>query len=261
MNMQIELALSTLVLPLALSFLVQKLSASNKQVMTIGVFITWLISYLWIAGIPSIPPKEAIEWSIYLSTFFIIGSLILKTESSKALLFGALSLLGIILIALPVIRHAPELQLFFELSFFALVVIFITYRMRNSSQASPALSLGISNGGLAIVAGLGGSLLIGQLAGALASALGAFAIYELINKLEQKQMIKSTRLLATLLSLLMLVVARIYAELPLVSVALLALSLILGLSIKWRFASALSLIAVIGSIANLLLTADQSSYY
>jgi len=261
MNMQLELALSTLLIPLALSFLVQRLTLKNQSFMILGVLMTWLVSYLWIAGTPSFLPKEAVEWSVYLGGVLTITSFIVKSIKSQALLFSTLSILGVILIAWPVISHAPTIQLFAELTFFALFAIIIAFRMKDSSKASPALSIAVSNGGLAIVAGLGGSLLIGQLAGALASALGAFAIYELFKKLEQTQMNYSTRLLGALLSLLMLVVARIYAELPLVSMALLALSLTLGLITKWRYASGLGLAAVIISITYLLLTTDESSYY
>jgi len=261
MNMQLGLVLSTLIIPLALSFLVQRLAQKKQSITILGFFITWLISYLWIAGIPSFFPKEAIEWSVYLGATFIIASFIITSLKQQALLFSALYILGVTLIVWPVITHSPELQLFAELIFFTLIGIIVAFRMEDTSTASPALSIGISNGGLAIVAGLGGSLLIGQLAGALASALGAFAIYELFKKLEHTQLNYNTRLLSTLLSLLLLVVARIYAELPLVSITLLALALALGLTTKWRYASGLSLVMVTASITYLLLTTDESSYY
>ena len=261
MDMQLELALSTLVIPLALSFAVQRLSLVLKSIITTGVFIAWLISFFWIVGVPSLPPKEAIEWSIYIGAVFIIISLFLKSGFGQIILHALLSIVGAILIAWPVISHTPELQLFVELLFFLLIAGIISYRLLHISPASPALSIGISNAGLAIVAGLGGSLLIGQLSGALAASLGAFALLELYKKLEATQIRRNTTLLTSLLSLLMIIVARIYAELPLVSVVLLALSLTLGLSCRWKYASSLSLILTLFSIVWLLSTADKSSYY
>ncbi len=261
MNMQLELALSTLVIPLLLSFLIFKIGKNSRKFEAISVFIVWLISYLWIAGVPSIPPKEAIEWVVYIGVIFAGLSTLLKSSIHQVIIHGLLLVIGIVLVAWPVLSHSPELRLFAELLFFAIIGLGISFGLKTSQPNSPALTLGISNGGLAIVAGLGGSLLIGQLAGALASALGIFALYEIFSRLKDAQIKQSTLLLAALLSLLMLVVARVYADIPLIPTVLIALSLMLGLTSKWRYATGLSLILIITSITWLLLTTDNSSYY
>ena len=262
MNMQIQLALSTVVIPLALSFIVQKLGVSNKIFIAPGIFIAWLVSYLWIAGIPSVPPKEAIQWTVWLAAAFVLINFVInKSEVALVFIQFLLSLLGIVFVAWPVLSHSADALFYAELIFFVVISGLVAYRLSNTKPVTPALSLAISNGGVAIVAGLGGSLLMGQLAAVLASAIGAFALYEIYKKLTETQLNKSAILLLVLLSLLLLLTARIYAELSLISVVFLALSLLLGMVIKSRYASVFSLIGVISSIAYLLLTSDQSSYY
>ena len=269
MNMQLELALSTLIVPFALSFILKKLLVKHKQFEVLAVFATWLVSYVWIAGLPSFLPKEAIEWCVYLGVAAILISFFMKINSrhkstsnlNGPVSFFALSIIGIILVTWPVLSRSPDLQLLTELFFFGLIAVVITYRSSYSKPVNPALTLGISNAGLAIVAGLGGSLLIGQLAGALAASLGAYALLELFKKLKTAELRVDTSLLVSLLSLIMLVVARVFAEIPFTSAIFIGLALMLGLSVKGVFGSSLSMASVVASIVWLLSTSDQSSYY
>ena len=262
MNVQMQFVIQTVLLPLALSIGVKQFYTSKSQYLFAWLFAAWLIPYSWIIGVIPVLPKEAIEWPALLGLSFIAIHFVSKPSAFYTNVVNiAFVFSGIVILAWPVIVRTLQAQLIFELLFFTATAAIISSRLLKVQPASPALVLGISNAGLAVVSALGGSLIIGQVAGSLAAMLSVFALYELFKKLMSSQVDNKTILLIASLNLFLLVVARIYAEIPLVPTVLLAVSLIVGLTLKWRFAAGFSLLSVISSVSWILLTTDDTSYF
>ncbi len=260
--MQVQLVLSSLVVPLLQSFMVQRLTLKHGRFILPAVFAIWLGCYLWIAGIPAFPPGEAIEWIALMSALFVVTGFYYRQLSGAINILWILFFVsGVSLLAWPVIRHAPDITLFTELLLFSIVAGIIVFRLSQITPASPALTLAISNTGLALVSSLGGSLLIGQLCAVIAATLGAFSIHELSTKLRHNQLDTSTISLLTFMTLWLLASAILYANIPLVPAALITFALLQGLITQWRYASGISLLAVGSSLIWLFATTDSSSYY
>ena len=261
MEALLQLILPSAVLPLFLSAVLWCLG--RRYVISLwGLPLIWLPSYVWLMGWPSIIPREANDWLWMLAIISVLINTVFKSRLALiAILQTMLMVLVLAAIAWPVLQYQFNIMLVGEI-FIVMAAGFILFRNSATGQAtSPALSLAISSGGMGLVVALGGSLLIGQLAGALAAVLGAFAVYETVCKFQQS----STSLISLIpvmqLYLAILVIARIFAEIPLGPSVLLLVALLAGLLPVVRYASAFSAVSVIASISWLLLTADASSYY
>lgn len=262
MSVQVLLVLQVLVLPLALSLVAWRYSLKFNGLIMPALFLIWAVCYFWIDGIPSIPPAEAIEWVSLLGLLFVLIYYFVQAEIVHHVVVSLILLTAsIVLLTWPVITHSTDPQLFFEIAVFIAAGVFILFRLSRSDPSSPALTLGITQTGLAIVSGIGGSLLIGQLSGVLASALAFFIFFELYKKFTESLMEVRATSLMLIMSLWLMLIARIYAEIPLGPTVMLLLSLLLGLSTRWRYASGFSLSATVASLVWLLLTNDDSSYY
>ncbi len=235
--MQLELILSSLLLPLILSFFLSSILRQRDQKggwkSGVGLLMAYLPSYLWIAGIPSLPPAQTLGWVGFIG----IGSLAViavinlpKSGPGKRLivLFSIFSV-SIILLSWPILRHSFSLLLAVELAVFLAVWIGLGLLVIQPT-GNKDIPLSITGAGFALAAVLGGSLLIGQLTVALAVALGGFALHELISRKKQS----------------------INAETALVAVSLLGCTVLLG----WQYAEipSLPLISIfVGSVAGLFM--------
>ena len=260
METLIQMVVPSVVLPLLLSALLWWFAHHNRTVLW-SLPLIWLPSYLWLIGWPSLFPAEANQWLWLLVVAAVLINLILKSHLvSIAVSQTVLLALVLVAVAWPVLQYQFGLKLIVEL----LVVIAIglmTYTFATKGEAkTPALSLAISSGGMGLVVALGGSLLIGQLAGALASVLVVFAGSELIRKLQPSMSI-TTIVPVMQLYLVIVVIARIYAEIPLVPSVLLLIAPLVGLIPARRYAFVFSAASVMAALSWLLLTADSSAYY
>ena len=260
METLIQMIVPSAVLPVLLSALLWWVARRN-QAMLWTLPLIWLPSYLWIIGWPPLYPSEAIHWLWLLVVASVLINLVLK---SRLVLISVLQtvLLTLILIAVawPVLQYQFEMMLIIEI-IAVIAVGIVTFKFSSKDQATtPALTMTISSGGMGLVIALGGSLLIGQLAGALASVLAVFAVSELIRKFQPS--ISLSNLVPVMqLYLVILVIARIFAEIPLGPSALLLVAPLAGLIIEKRYAFALSAASVTAAMSWLLLTAESSSYY
>lgn len=261
MNLQLQLALQVLLLPLVLSFVVWHAGLKSHRFNLLALFLIWVISFVWIKGMPAFPPAEAVEWVVLIGLLYAIISISFKSAVIPLLLNAAILLLGIVILTWPVLIRASDPQFFLELFLFASLGIIIPLLLKRASPSSPALTVGISNAGLAAISGLGGSLLIGQLAGVAASLLGAFILYELLSKLHNSELPPRSLNLMVNLHIWLALIARVYAEVALIPVVLVSLSLLFGLTVRWRYASVVSLLLSLGALGWLLATSDNSSYY
>lgn len=260
MEMLLPMVLPSLILPLILSFGlwwgIQSYPAAQW-----GLPVIWLPSYIWLIGLPTSFPGEAIEWLWGLVVVSTLISIVFRSRLLLCAIFQmALLVLVLAAVAYPVLRYEPSMLLVVE----SVVVIacygIISYLVR-ARATTPALSMAISSGGLALGVALGGSVVVGQLAGALASILGVFAFREILHKLQKPAVSSASILTVVQLYLVILVTARFFAEIPLGPSILLLVAPLAGLALKMRYAFVLSLASVISALAWLMLLADSSSYY
>jgi len=261
MEALLQMILPSAVLPLFLSAVLWWLNR-RIAISLWGLPLIWLPSYVWLAGWPSIIPGQASDWLWLLA---VISALIITLIRSRYAMIAVLQsmLLALVLLAVawPVLQYQFDMMLLVEL-ISVIAAGFILYRASSTGlAASPAMSMAISSGGMALVIALGGSLLIGQLAGALASVLAAFALYEVINKFQKPATSLLNLIPVMQLYFVILVIARIFAEIPLGPTALLLVAPLAGLLPATRYASAFSAACVIASLSWLLLTAESSGYY
>lgn len=260
MNMYLELILPGLVIPFGLSVFLFSM-ARRYPMLLWGLPLIWLPSYIWMIGWPVLP-QEANEWLwllVVLSTGINFG---LKQRPQQAAL-AQISLLGLALIAItwPVLIHQPGLVLALELLAVLCAAVIFFFNASFSLAATPSLALAISSAGLALVTALGGSVLVGQLAGALASILGAYALYEVYRRFAEQStgVIQLAPVVQVYFALLL--IARVYAEIPLFSALMLLIAPLIGLMRGSRYAALGSAVMVAIAFTWLLTTADSSSYY
>jgi len=260
METLMQIILPSAILPLLVSFLLWRFSLKNSFLLW-SLPLIWLPSYFWLIGWPSLVPAEASHWLWLLLIASMIINLIFE---SRLLLITVLqtTLLSFILIGVswPVFQYQIDLKLIIEM----LVIIVVAYIIFNgtvkNNVSTPALLLAICFAGMGLVIVLGGSLLIGQLAGAMASVLAVFACWEMISK--QQPLINALKLVPVVqLYLVILVIARIFVEIPLATFILLSLAPLANLITTIRYALILSITSVIAAISWLLLSVDVTSYY
>jgi len=256
--MQIQLLLQTIILPLLLSFAVYKTAPQNARWQTAGLFFAWLPACFWILNLPALPPAEAVDW-LWLAGLVFVAIQYLPAHYQKA---GQLAvfILALLLISWPVLQYELSAGLIAELLLMLLAAAVLV--IARPSPPAPALILSMSATALALCTALAGSLLVAQLAGALAAATGAFAIAELIKRLSSSRLQTSTLLPLALLYLLLLAIARLYAGMP-AGPALLLLLAPLSLHLKNRAAPGLTLLTIVAAAGwlLLLLLQDSNSYY
>ncbi len=251
--MQMQLLLQTIILPLLLSFAVYKTARQNLIWLTTGLFFAWLPAYLWILQLPAWPPSEAVDWlwlaGLVFVTIQLIPENIIKIPYLKAGQLGAF-ILVLLLISLPLLQYALSAELVAELLLVLLIAGILI--ILPSSSPAPAFIISMNATALTVCTALSGTLLVAQLAGALAAAPGIFALAELTKRLASSRLQASALLPLALLYLLLLTIARLYADLP-TGPALLLLLAPLSLRLKNRGAIGLALLSIVTATAWLLI--------
>lgn len=259
MELLYQIILPGVLLPLVLSFTLW-ITCRRNAIAAWGIVLAWLPSYIWIAGWPEIIPAEANDWFWLLA---VISSLVGVFYSSRDSLFSFLqtALLVVCLIAIswPVLKYQFSIILVLELLAVALASYFIYRASSTDGTAAPALLMVISAGGMAIVIASVGSLLLGQLAGVLAIVLSVFGLHELSSKLRSSLLELHHLGPAIQIYLVLLVTARIFAELP-VAIAFLLLVAPLGLLIKHKYAYIYTSVLVLAAVVWAVQVGGPSGY-
>jgi len=254
--MSMELLLPSLILPLLLGLLAGVLCRAHPLWLGSGLLATWLASFFWLQGLHW-PPVEALDWLPAIGLAGVLAGLSAKHRARLGNRTHAVVLVcALLILAWPVLRHGADALTLGGLLAAAIVGI----ASAPATQQRPASVLTVGAGGLALATALDGSLLLGQLAAALASLTLSFALTEwrqqpLLARLEPP----ASRLLGLLL-IVLLAHAWLYAELP-PGPSLLLLLALLPLRLPTPRAALLSPLAVASALAWLLLGADESSYY
>lgn len=225
-----------------------------------GIALIWLPSLIWLTGWPVLYPAEANNWLWLLAPLSILIGIRYQSRPATHGL-GQSLLLIVILFAItwPVLADTLQTQLLLELLTVLISSRLLVRAIAQPHTASPALATAISAAGAGISIALAGSLLIGQLVIALATVLSAFVIAELLRQPLSVPLAKLIPLQQLYLSLL--VIARVYAELPLGPSALLLGAILGGTLIRHRLAPVFSLLCVSSALLWLQLATDSTAYY
>jgi len=234
MDMRLLVVFQTLALPLALSFVLLCLTPRSDWQNTLGLLLIWLPSYAWIIGLPSVPPLEAVDW-LWLLGLMMTMTPIINRPFRRQMVQTFVLLMGLVALTWPVLRYQLTVVLSIELIITGAAGGVLLHRLNRAPPASPALTMATSAGGLAVASALAGSLLIGQLAAALAAVTGGFALYELIKRSRETRFSMQQTALTWVIYLGLLTIARVYAELPLGPAVLLGASPLTGLLLPWRY--------------------------
>ncbi|VAX10815.1 hypothetical protein MNBD_GAMMA25-2464 [hydrothermal vent metagenome] len=256
MNMQIELLIQTLIMPLLLSYVVYRAAPHNTPWQGSGIFLAWLVACFWILKLPALPPAEAVDWLWLAGLSFVLMQYLPRVYRKATVLFIFVS--SLLLISWPLLQYELTAGLVIELLFIIMAVA--VFVISNSSTPSPGLIVSMSATALAVCTALSGSLLIAQLAAALAAATGMFALAELGQRLQSSQLSAVILLPLVLLYFLLLAIARFYAEMP-VGSALLLLLAPLSLCFNHRLAAAACLLLLIAATGWIFMLQDSAVYY
>ena len=259
--MQIQLLLQTIILPLLLSFAVYKTVPQNTRYQAAGLFFAWLPACLWILNLPALPPAEAVDW-LWLAGLAFVATQLLPVHVINAHFFKTVQLgifmFALLLISWPVLQYELSPALIAELLFLLLAAAVLI--MFNRAIPAPALIISMSATALALCTALAGSLLVAQLAGALAAAPGIFALAELKHRLTSSRLQISALLPLALLYLLLLAIARLYAGMP-IGPALLLLLAPLALRLKNPAATGMTFLVIVAAAIWIFILQDSNSYY
>ncbi len=254
--MQIQLLLQTIIVPFLISAAAFKILNRNYSVL--GILAAWLVSYFWILErIPLVPEvAEDLLW-LYIS-FAILAGYFLQQKLFK---YGLLSayIVCIIFISWPVLRYEIDIQFIAEMLVFVVAAYIVISVKGNNNRPAFTAAMGFSV--VAVITALSGSLLIGQLAGSVAAAIGFFALLEIKSGLKDKQMQDKYFTGFTLLYFLILYIARVFAEVDLYVVAALLAAGLLSLFARKNLFLILSICMYAVAVIIMLSQGSASSYY
>jgi hypothetical protein len=261
MSLHLQLLLPSLVLPLLLSGALYGLSRRDPRLAG-ALPLIWLPSVFWLVGWPKLVPEQTSDWLWHLAVVSA-GLSLGVSQRPRASAWAQTGLMALVLVVMiwPVLRYQPSRGLAFELAAVLAGAVVVLFNAARNPSAAPALALAVSAGGLGVVTALDGSLLVGQLAVALASVCGVFALVELYERLAPGTVGVAELIPLAQVYLALLLIARVYAEIPLASSALLLMAPVVGSVPGSRFAVLGSVASVGGALGWVLLTADAPSYY
>ncbi len=217
---------------------------------------------------PSIPPAEAkdILWillSLSLIFCFMFKSRLNILSRSQTLLATFM----LIFVSWPALQHQFSLLLIIELlivclcSYYAFNSLEKIYETKATLLNSPIFSIAISSVGLGVSLSLGASLLFGQLALVLATILSVFTVIEYVNRSARPLILLSSIIPLMQIYFSIIIIARIYADLPMGIALLLLVAPLSSFVPRLRNSNLYSAVIVVCIVSWLIVTADSSSYY
>jgi len=266
MGLFTSILLPCIIFPLVLSLWVWRYKQRYLILSRVWPFV-WLPSYFWLIGFSIFPPGAAKDWLwLLLALSVLIGQLFDQKRSTIIWVATGLFTVFLVLITKPVLENELSVLLIVELG----LVLFISHtgvvflEQRSNSEHIPSRSsissLAISCGGLGLTVALEGSLLVGQLILILATIFSVFMLLEFkdrfSNYLDPYSVIPLLQMYYALL-----VIALIYAELPLSLGVLFLVSPMVSLMSRLRYAWVYNSLTVLIPVAWQLFVTDSSSYY
>ncbi len=224
-----------------------------------ALILVWLPLYVWINGVPEFPSRDATNWLWLAALLAAAAVMLVRQRSLLATAHSTVLLAGLLTIAWPVI-HLISVAFTLTLGA-ALLVGGLIYYLPNERATLPITATAVNTAGIGLVSALGGSLLVGQLAIALAVVLGAFTLAEIFSRKTRLNFPSEFLAPFVTIDLLLLVIGRVYADLPIGPVVLLLISPLVGLLLRWRYSVVVSTSLVLGALLWLLVGSGSSNYY
>lgn len=254
--MQFQLLLQSIIVPLLISGLAYRIL--HRPYTILGITAGWLVSYFWVQGKLPLPPEQG-EDSLWIFTGFaivLVWFFSRKIQQGSLLLAFAICLL---FISWPVLEYEINISFILEMLAFLIAAGVVVYAKYQNNRPAFMCAGGFTL--LALITALSGSLLIGQLSASVAAAIGFFAIMEIRSGLRSQQMQDKFFRVYMLLYLLILYLARIFAEVDLYVVAILLAAGLSGLFARRNSALIISLVLYAAAVALMLYQDAGSSYY
>ncbi len=245
MNTIAQLLLPALILPALFSFSLLGLGRRHPAVHKV-LILAWLPSYLWINGVPEFLSRDATHW-LWLVALLAAAAAFLQRRAPRSAAQTALLLAGLLTVVWPL---AHLLTAGFALGLGATLLIGASLHYFADHRSSlPVTTTAVSLAGLGLVSAFGGSLLVGQLAIALAVLLSGFSLVEIFRlPLRDRFPLELLGPLFTLY-LVLLLIGQVYADLPLGPVALLLIAPAAGVVPRWRYGVLVSAALAVAALA------------
>ncbi len=256
MNTTAQILLPTLILPALLSFSLLGLGRRNPTVHK-SLILAWLPSYLWINGVPEFLSRDATHW-LWLVALLAAAAAFLQRRPPRSAAQTAVLLTGLLTVAWP-LAHLITAVFLLGLGATLLIGASLHY-FSDHRPALPITTIAVSLAGLGLLSSFGGSLLVGQLAIALAMVLSAFSLAEIFRLQVRTQFPSELLGPFCTLYLLLLAIGRVYADLPTGPVALLLIAPTAGLVARWRYSVLVSATLVIAALVWSLVSDASATY-
>ncbi len=258
MSLPFSIVLQSVALPMVLS--VVGLALTRRRDFDAAILLAaWWLVYFWMAGLPDWPPIKALDWAGLLATLSVAMT---WRISDRYLLWGQILLFvaAPLVLGWPLIVQQPTVGLVVELAGMAVIgaLTVVVIAKNPVRHHGPPFLVGAV--GLAIAATLSGSLLIGELAAALASCLGGWLFYDIVRRRKKPRDDSSVwhTMPVAFLFLALLVNARLYADLPPIVLGCLQITPLLALLLTWRHAWVFSLFMAAVAIVFLVRVSELS---
>lgn len=234
------LALQAIILPGIFSLLAQLFCRRYQQFGHLQaplMIIGWLIAYAWIVSGPNFPPRQASDW-LGLAALFSVLPIAIATLPKKIVQGLVISIIGagMLIAAWPVLSFDATIKthalIWLEMTLYIGLLSLVVFKDKYAQQLSqPLFNYALSTATLGIITILSGSLLLGLLAIALAFAHAWPALMDLKNTvlIAPHSSPLHFNALPYAIALFLLMMARIYAEIPASSALLLIVSSLLTL--------------------------------
>ncbi|VAW60888.1 hypothetical protein MNBD_GAMMA11-2800 [hydrothermal vent metagenome] len=254
--MQIQILLQTLVVPFFISVIAFRYLDERHALA--GMVVAWLVSYFWILGKVPFVPQTAEELLWIFMGVAVLSRYFLQKNTFQYSLMG-MFLAAIAAISWPVLSYEITVQFVLEmLLFVAAGSVVVVFKCRSDR---PALLVVMGFTVLSLISALSGSLLIGQLAGSVSGVSAIYVLPEIRRYFRQKQMQDKTFSVLMLLYLLILYIARVFAEVELYVVIALMTAGLFGLFARKNTLLILTALMYIVSVAIMYSLGSDSSYY
>jgi hypothetical protein len=254
--MQIQILMQTLLLPFFVSAVGYKLLPARFVIS--GILLAWLASYSWMQGQFPLVPEGPVEQLWIFISLAVIGGFFIEKKSYVIFLI-ALYCAGLLLFSWPILAYEIKLAFVLELAGFVIAGVALVYFKTDNTR--PALTSVLNFTCLGFVVAITGSLLIGQISISLAAAMGIYGIFELKNKLKIAEIKHDSLRMFGLMFLLLLFIARVYAEIDLYVTMLLVVASMVGFYSSKYATFILAAVIYLAAIVFIFINASASSYY
>lgn len=223
----LELLLITVAIPLASTAVLLALSGRGPGragsraagITATAIVIGWLSGYVAIYGWPAFPPQQAQDWLplILIAAYILYGSLefVAPTVTARRLVLASFIIAAAMVLMLPIFRYNAGVESI--LTGAAVVIGWIAVAWNHDSAGREdgvfgllALLVTIGN---AVIAASAGSVMLGQLSGALASVIGIWWLWHIL--LQRRPLSRTGRGMIIASVALLLLIGQCYGDTPL----------------------------------------------